>query len=333
MNIIDRASSRSYCIIFEKIKTSMKIIFFGLGSIGTRHARIIKDFFPTHALHAFRSAKDALPNELGIPEVSSWEEIEKIKPEVAFITNPTHLHIETARKCTELGMHLFIEKPLSCSMDDVENLIQLCRKKNLTCYTAYCMRFHPVIKELKACMKGKKILHVRAAVSSYLPNWRPGTDHKKSYSANAAQGGGVLLDLSHEFDYLQYLFGTIGEMKGWYGRISNVTVDVEDAADILVKTVSGIPINLHMNFMSRFEERKVIIDFEGGYMRGDIHNNRVEIMENDKKEEKVFTTTRDEYFKEQLEYFFANIGNSRIMNNLGESAELLKKILEFKGSR
>ncbi|MDO8505871.1 MAG: Gfo/Idh/MocA family oxidoreductase [bacterium] len=311
----------------------MKAIFFGLGSIGTRHGRILKDFFPPHELFALRSKKEGKENELGIKEVYGWDEVEKLKPEIAFVTNPTNMHIETALKCAKFGMHLFIEKPLSCSMDGVKSLVQLCRKKNLTCYTAYCMRFHPVIKELKARMKGKKIFHVRAVVSSYLPSWRPGTDHKESYSANATQGGGVLLDLSHEFDYLQYLFGAIGEIKGWHGRISNVTVDAEDAADVIIKTVEGVPINLHMNFMSRFEERKVIVDFEGGYAIGDIRNNCVEWMENDKKEEKTFTTTRDDYFKDQLEYFFANIGNTRIMNNLEESAELLKKILIFKERR
>ena len=307
----------------------MRIIFFGLGSIGARHARILKEHF-SHEMYAFRSAKDALPNDLGIAEVSNWEEVEKIKPEIALIANPTSMHIETALKCARLGMHLFIEKPLSNSVDGVAELVQLCREKNLTCYTAYCLRFHPVINELKEYLRDKKILHVRAIVSSYLPNWRPGTDYKKSYSANAAQGGGVLLDLSHEFDYLEYLFGVLQDMKGWYGRVSNMTVDVEDAADVLMKTASGVPINLHMNFMSRLEERKVIIDFEGGYVIGDIRNNRVEWMDGDKKEEKTFTTTRDEYFKEQLEYFFANIGNAKIMNNLAESSALLNKILDFK---
>lgn len=307
----------------------MKVIFFGLGSIGTRHARILKEFFP-HELYAFRSTEGNLVNDLGISEVATWQEVEKIKPEIAFVTNPTSMHIDTALKCAKLGMHLFIEKPLSHSMDGVEELMQLCHAKNLTCYTAYCLRFHPVIKELKERVRDKKILHVRAVVSSYLPSWRPGTEHLKRYSANAAAGGGVLLDLSHEFDYLKYLFGDFENIRGWAGRVSNVTVDTEDVADVVMRTAQGIPINLHMNFMSHFEERQVVVDFEGGYIVGDIRNNRVEWMGNEKKDEKTFTTTRDEYFKEQLEYFFVNIGNSAIMNNIDETSILLGKILNFK---
>lgn len=301
----------------------------GLGSIGTRHTRILKEHFD-HDLFAFRSREGETKNELGVTDVYEWDDAARLKPEVAFITNPTSLHIKTALQCAKLGMHLFIEKPLSNSMDGVDELARLCHEKKLTCYTAYCMRFHPVIKELKERVKGKKIQHVRAIVSSYLPNWRPGTDHKKSYSANAAQGGGVILDLSHEFDYIEYLFGVIGNIKGWYGRVSDVTVDAEDVANAVMQTVHGLPVNLHMNFMSRLEERKIIVDFEGGYGIGDIRQNRVEWMENDRKEEKVFTATRDEYFREQLQYFFSNIGNASIMNNLEESSKLLKKILEFK---
>lgn len=307
----------------------MRILIVGLGSIGNRHARILKEHFH-HELFSFRSKQDGPKNTLWIHEVYTWEEAAEMKADVALITNPTHQHIETALACAKRGMHLFIEKPLSHTMDGVSDLLRLCREKNLTCYTAYCMRFHPVIKELKSRVAGKRVLHVRTAVSSYLPYWRPGTDHRKSYSANTAHGGGVLLDLSHEFDYLQYLFGSIKEMNGWCGRVSDVALDAEDVADVVIKTVGGTPINLHMNFMSRFEERNVIVDFDGGYIVGDILHNRVEWGDGDTKEEKIFTTNRDDYLQEQLEYFFANIGNAKIMNNLEESSNLLQNILQFK---
>lgn len=309
----------------------MRILIFGLGSIGKRHAKLLREHF-SHEIFVFRSTRTGMGNEVGLREIYGWDEVKELKSEIAFVTNPTNMHIETALKCARLGMHLFIEKPLSHTMQGVDELERICREKNLTCYIAYCMRFHPVIRDIKERVKGKKILHVRAVVSSYLPNWRPATEHKKSYSANTAQGGGVLLDLSHEFDYLEYLFGTLQDLHGWFGRISDVTVDAEDVADVVMKTAQGIPINLHMNFMSRFEERKVIVDFEGGYIIGDIRNSCVETMENDKKTEKTFTTTRDEYFKEQLDYFFANLGNPDIMSNIRESSELLKKILVFKQS-
>ena len=88
----------------------MKVVIFGLGSIGRRQARLLLDNF-RHELFAFRSNEGIAPNDLGIKEIYNWEEVEKLNPEVAFITNPTFLHLETALKCAKLGMHLFIEKP------------------------------------------------------------------------------------------------------------------------------------------------------------------------------------------------------------------------------
>lgn len=307
----------------------MKILIIGLGSIGKRHARLLQKNFQ-HELFALRSGAQGENNELGIPEIHSWEEVERLKPEVAFITNPTHLHVEVALKCAKLGMHLFMEKPLSHTMEGVEELARLCREKKITCYTAYCLRFHPVIQELKRLLQDKKIYHARATCSSYLPNWRPGTNHLQGYSASAKMGGGVVLDLSHEFDYCAYLFGAITTITGACGRVSNVTVDAEDVADAVLTTVSGTMANVHLNFMSLVSERKVIVDFEGGYAIGDLIASTVECLVEGKKETRTFSTDRDAYFTEQLHYFFDNLGDSAIMNNLEESVALLKKILEFK---
>lgn len=303
----------------------MKVIFFGLGSIGNRHARIIQNNFDFE-LFAYRSGTGP-SNDLGIAEIYSWKDIEAIKPDVAFITNPTSMHIETAIRCARMGMHLFIEKPLSDRLEGLDELEALCRDKELFCYVAYCLRFHPVIKELLQVLDGKKVQHVRVSCSSYLPDWRPGFDCKKSYSASLKMGGGVLLDLSHEFDYIEYLFGPIIEASMLFGKAADITVDAEDYADGLIWTEKSIPVNLHINFISHQIERKIIVDCEDGCLIGDIANNRVELIGHKGIEVRDFKETRDDYLKEQLEYFFNNLGKKRIMNNLLDARELLEKIL------
>ena len=90
----------------------MKVLIFGLGSIGSRHARLLKGM-GEHDLYAFRSQRQVPCNDLGIPEIFSWDEVGQVSPEVAFITNPTSLHISTALSCAERGMSLFVEKTKS----------------------------------------------------------------------------------------------------------------------------------------------------------------------------------------------------------------------------
>ncbi|MCA9401176.1 MAG: Gfo/Idh/MocA family oxidoreductase, partial [Candidatus Omnitrophica bacterium] len=92
-----------------------RVVIFGLGSIGLRHAGILskrKDI----EMYAFRSHSSGKKNSLGIPEITTWNEVKKLQPQIALISNPTHLHLKTAMKCAESGMDLFIEKPLDCSL-------------------------------------------------------------------------------------------------------------------------------------------------------------------------------------------------------------------------
>jgi len=310
----------------------MRVVIFGLGSIGKRHAEILSRDF-NHELFAYRSSRNSPINDLGIKELYTWREITRIKPDAAFITNPTYLHIRTALQCASRGMHIFMEKPLSNSMRGIDRLCSICRKRKLICYTAYGLRFHPVVKEIAKLIKGKKIYHARITCSSYLPDWRKGRDFKKVYSACKNQGGGVLLDLSHECDYIQYLFGPIKEISGNFGRISSVTVDAEDFADVLIKTYNSIPVNLHLNFLSLFNERRLVVDYEGGYLAGDLMQYKLEHLSNNKLQVKTFPADRNKFLKEQIKYFFDNIGSLKIMNNLNESKSLLKKILTFKQGR
>ncbi len=52
-------------------------------------------------------------------------------------------------------------------------------------------------------------LYTSVECGSYLPDWRPGNNYKKSVSAKKDLGGGVLLELSHELDYIRWIFGEI----------------------------------------------------------------------------------------------------------------------------
>ncbi|MBU1632421.1 MAG: SDR family oxidoreductase, partial [Nanoarchaeota archaeon] len=120
-----------------------------LGSIGLRHARLLKTHFNNHDLYAFRSNKNSKKNQLGINEVYDIGEIDKINPDIAFITNPTSKHIFDALFCAKKGMKLFIEKPLSNNEKNIQELIRIIKERDLVTYVTYNLRFHPAIVWLK----------------------------------------------------------------------------------------------------------------------------------------------------------------------------------------
>ena len=306
----------------------MKIIFFGLGSIGSRHAKILVNNFK-HELFAYRSGKGVKNNRLKIKEVFTWAEVKKIKPDIAFITNPTFLHIDTAVRCAKLNIKLFIEKPIGHSGKALETLLREVNRKKLVSYVAYVLRFHPVIEYLKNYLKGRKIYHVSIYASSYLPDWRPGKNHLESYSVSKRKGGGVILELSHEFDYIDYLFGGVKGINGVFGKVSDITMDAEDFLDAVIKTESTY-VNLHLDFLSMRKERTIKIDTENESIYADLINSKIEFHRGKNRTLKLFKEGIDESYKEQIKYFLKNIDNNRMMNNLSEANALFKKIICFK---
>lgn len=306
----------------------MKIIFFGLGSIGNRHARILKERYK-HKLFAYRSGKSKNSSIPGIKQLFSWDEVGHIRPDLAFITNPTFLHIDTAIKCSRMGMKLFIEKPIGATFTNLNTLLNVIKKNDSVTYVGYNLRFHPVICFLKNYLMKKKVMHARIYLSSYLPDWRPKRNHLKSYSASKREGGGVILDQSHELDYLEYLFGEIKNIKGTFGKASNVSVDSEDFVDAVIRTKISF-VNMHANFFSKHIERSIEIDCPEEYLQADLIKSSI-IISNGKKEKVIkFKEGIRETYAKQIDYFFKNINNPRMMNNLLEASRLFKKIIRFK---
>lgn len=306
----------------------MKIIFFGLGSIGSRHARLIKENYK-YGLYAYRHKKNFKKNSLEIKEVVDLKEIDKIKPDVAFITNPPDKHIKYAYFCAKKGIDLFIEKPLSNSKKGVDDLLKVIKRNNIKAYVAYCLRFHPVIMWMKNHFKKNKPIHMTVNASSYLPNWRKNTNHLKHYGA-FKNTGGVILELSHEIDYIYHLLGEIENIKVNAKKVGNVTINSEDFADILLKLKNGVYCNLHLNFFSMLNRREIIIDFKDHTIVADLLENKITIYKNNKKRSISFNIVRDDIYISQLNYFFNNRKKSRMMNSLKEAVKVFDIIMKIK---
>lgn len=308
------------------MEKSKKILITGLGSIGRRYARILPSI-GNFDIYALRSGQGApCP---GVTDLYSWGEVARVSPKVAFITNPTSMHISTALKCTELGMHLFIEKPLDMQLSGLVKLKNAVIAQGLSSYVAYNLRFHPGIITLRDIIKREGFWHANVRCSSWLPAWRPGTDHSKSYSANAVMGGGVVLDLSHDLDYSCYLFGEPVSITGVARHSSNITSDVEDVADLTLNLKSGQHVSVHLDFCSRFPERVVSVSTSKASYQLDLIQGILLKSRNGKITEEHYTVDSDFTYNAEVRYFFSHLGGE-IMNDVSEASLLLKKIVKFK---
>ena len=236
----------------------MRILIAGLGSIGRRHLANLHLLDPGADVTVWRqhSSPDApLPDLVGKPRlVYRAEDALAARPDVAFVTGPAASHISTARLLAGEGISLFIEKPLSHSMDGVDDLIDVCRRQSRVLMVGYNLRFHEPLRRMRqALLDGAigRLLAIRAEAGMYLPDWRAGTDYREGVSARSDLGGGAVLELSHELDYVRWIAGEVKSVCAFTGRLSDLEMDVEDTADILLRFHSGVTGSIHIDMIQR----------------------------------------------------------------------------------
>jgi len=185
-------------------------------------------------------------------EALAWE------PDAALLTGPASTHIQIGRALAEHDVHLFIEKPLSHSLDGVDDLIEECRRRRLVLMVGYNFRYYPPLATCRQALHAGRIgkaISFRAEVGQYLPDWRPGVDYRQTVSALRSLGGGVLLELSHELDTARYLMGEVRTVAGQTGHLSDLEIEVEDVAEITLRFASGALGSVHLDMVQRTPTR------------------------------------------------------------------------------
>lgn len=313
----------------------MKVLITGLGSIGNRHARILQDDFRNVDIVAYRSGYSKRGNQFDIPEYTSLKQALHTDPDVAFITNSTHKHIDTALRCARAGCHLFIEKPLSHTLEGVDQLIAEANERNLITHVGSQLRFDPILNRVKHMISEEqlgKVISYRAIASSYLPDWRPNQDYRESYSADPDRGGGVVLDLIHEIDYTSWLFGTPSDVNFRIGYTDTLEIETEAIAEAIFLNGDDIIGNIHLDYCRRQPRRTLEVICEMGTIIADLEEGKLKVEYPSSEEISSFDYDRDQRFKTQLDYFIDRVQSKKQSDiSLREGKEVLETALKIKG--
>jgi predicted dehydrogenase len=230
-----------------------RILIIGKGSIGKKHFEHLSNLLPDSEIKFLRHSQIDEKERNSNNDFYSIDEALGFAPELSVISNPASKHIETATIFAQQGSHLFIEKPVSHNVQKVQQLIDLCESKKLTLAVGYNLRFlESLIKFKDAIQAGMigKLISIRVDSGSHLPDWRSGMDYRKSVSAIEDLGGGVLRELSHEIDYVRWIFGEIDWVKATLINTQVLGLNVEDTAHLvfgLRRNPEGLLVTCQMN--------------------------------------------------------------------------------------
>lgn len=230
-----------------------------LGSIGRRHLANLRRLRPAATIAALRRPESDQADAECDAQFTSVAEALDFRPQVAILAGPAPSHVPLAQAFVERGVAVLIEKPLSHDLAGLSALAATARRARAPVMVAYNLRFNPALRAMRAAVLGGEvgtILAGRAEVGQYLPSWRPGADYRRSVSARRALGGGALLELSHEIDYLYWLFGMPARVTCRGGRLSGLEIDVEDCCELCLEyDAPRRLISVHLDFLQRVPAR------------------------------------------------------------------------------
>ena len=310
----------------------MKVCFIGIGSIGKRHLQNLitccnenGHSLEIHALRSNRNGKQ-LPTSFeqyikrhayAIDELDSHYD-------AIFITNPTDYHYETLINVANKSQYIFIEKPIFNTLD--VDISKIPFKKDTVCYVAAPLRYCGVLQRLFEIVSPDDVYCARVICSSFLPDWRPDVDYRTIYSANKDAGGGVCIDLIHEWDYLHHFFGHPKKTHMLYGKVSDLEINSEDLA-IYIAQYDNKLVEVHLDYFGRQTKRSIELFTKNGTICGDIANARITFTDGTAPIE--FNEDRNTMYLREMNYFLSLVLNQQntSTNNIEHAMQILSIVI------
>ncbi len=315
-----------------------KVLICGLGSIGRRHLKLIKEHWPSVNVSSLRSNKpEFYKNKVSeiegvykyfynVKDAKDWE------PDCVFISNPASFHLKNALLFADSSTHIFIEKPIGTgdeSSYEWQKLLEYNKKNKIL--VGYVFRHDLGIKKLKEEIKDLgQIIEADFYCGSWLPNWRIalGIDYRNSVSAKSTLGGGALLELSHEIDLAYWLLGPLNLKYSFLSKSNNLEIDVEDK--VLIHAINNYDCNvtLRLNFCTKDESRLINIKGLKGSIEYDLNTSKMIITKNNiSKEIYDINESKDMKYISQISHFFDCIKyNKPPLCSLEDGLKVLKYI-------
>lgn len=317
----------------------MKFLVIGCGSIGQRHIRNLKKV-KSSQIDVFDLQPKLLQNickKFRVNPVSKTA-IKKIVYDCVFICTTPNSHVYYARDAIRCGSNIFIEKPVSSSLKEAKFLLSFCRKKNSLAFVGYNLRFNKSICFIKNFLNTKKLgkpIHVSAYFGSYLPDWRPDQNYTENYIVKTNLGGGIVLDGSHELDYLRFLFGNPFFVQSNLKRTKILKSETEALADVILEFDKDLLGTIHLDYLRRYYKRTLEILFENGIIEWSLSKSEIKIFNAKSKRWKVirFKKSLNEMYQNELEHVIKCIKSKKQSPTINlkngvetlEISELIKK--------
>jgi len=328
----------------------MNILFFGLGSIGQRHIRNIRKFWPDYNIYAYRQKyitpllnsknneiKGSVEQKYQITSINYLDFLKKKKIQIdaAFVCTPSSMHVKNAIWCIKKNIPVFIEKPVATNLNDLNKINKVIRlKSSVINVVGYQLRCNPLIKFIKKfCFDDEKlgkIFNCEIYNGEHVDSFHSYESYKNSYTSKKKLGGGVSLTQIHEIDYLNFFLENYKILDHVFMRekISKLKIDVEDIYTSIFKYKNKLNQNsliakITCSYLQVPKKRDIFISCERGSLYADLNRKEIKIQRLNKNQIlKKFKFDKNNMFIKEMKYFL------NLVKKIKKTKKILPNIIE-----
>jgi len=316
----------------------MRVLIIGFGSIGKRHAQIVKKKFPHAEIAIFRRTETNDPCLTPKNFILINKEMEALNysPDIAIVANPASFHEDFSTKLLARNIDILVEKPISHNYESASRIYESFIASQAKCQIGYNLQFLESLIFLKDYLDVSahgEIYVVHCTVGQFLPNWRKDKHYSDSVSAQKKLGGGVLRELSHDINYLIWIFGKVNWVQSLIEKKSNLKIDVEDMANIFLECESEkfkkVPVTISMDFLRRDSQRKIKIICEKGTIKWDGIDNEVKFFSAETNKWQILFSKKirkNQTYEDQFSFFINETKTSKSILGALETIRVIEAI-------
>ncbi len=319
---------------------NLKILVAGCGSIGKRHVSVLNELGVSD-IWVYDPVEEQVLSLIkespGVKRCDSFEEGLLKRPDAVFILTPTRLHIPAAIQAVQANCHVFLEKPLSDTLEGVDELVRIAAEKDRKIMVGFCFRYHEgLLKAKKLVQDGRigRLVSIRALMGEHFPEVRP--DYKSTYYANYSGA----FELVHDLDLaIWYADRNVKNAYAVFGAFSDIGIKAPDTVEILVEFEDRCAATVHLDFFQRPRRRMIeLIGTEGvvtvEFASWEQYTLSVFDMERKEWESLTEKTTRNDMFKaEDREFLLAITENIPIRCGISDARKSLEVVLHVQNRR
>jgi len=250
--------------------SKLNLLVIGCGSIGERHIYNLKKMGVKKLAicDIDKQRSNYVSKKYKIKNFYDLNSALAYKPDVSFICTYPTSHVSIAKNCIQSNSHVFIEKPISSNLKGVRNLLQTADRRGVKVAVGYNTRFDKGLNLIKKQLQKSKIfplLSIHSQFGNNIRYWHPGTKFQEHYILK--KGSGIILDDSHEYDYIRWLLND--EVDSVYCQIKkmkSIKTQTDSLASFLLKFKNGVIANLITDYVRpKYERHCEIIGEKGSF--------------------------------------------------------------------